>query len=65
MTVGGQERKLGTSDAFRIDIEAFDAKGKPVQQLPAKGGYFQLKLPSALLADRPISLVMQWIDFHR
>jgi hypothetical protein len=42
-----------------------DAEGKPSDELPEEGGYFQMELPSALLASEPKSLSIEWIDFYR
>ncbi|HOY57850.1 MAG TPA: DUF5010 C-terminal domain-containing protein [Verrucomicrobiota bacterium] len=45
-------------------IGTFDAAGQPVQGLPAAGGWFEARVPSALLkADQP--LMVKWVDFYR
>jgi hypothetical protein len=33
--------------------------------LPDKGGYFEIKLPKALLESQPKSVELGWIDFYR
>jgi len=33
--------------------------------LPGKGGYFEIRLPKALLDGQPKSLELGWIDFYR
>jgi hypothetical protein len=53
------EREPGT------EIKVLDAAGKPVKGLPDKGGYFEIKLPKALLDGGPKSLELGWIDFYR
>lgn len=57
----GQEQKLGPE----TKIEAFDASGRRINGLPYQGGYFEIRLPSALFAKRPKSLTLGWIDFFR
>ena len=42
-----------------------DAAGKPVKGLPDKGGYFEIKLPKALLENQIKTLELGWIDFYR
>jgi hypothetical protein len=63
--VSGRERQLKPTDPLWILVERFNSEGQPIEELPGEGGYFQLTLPETLLADRPTSLVLQWIDFHR
>lgn len=55
----GDEREPSTQ------INIFDAQGKPANGLPAKGGYFEIRLPRALLESEPKSLELGWIDFYR
>ena len=59
LTEDGKERKPET------EIKVLDATGKPVKGLPDKGGYFEIKLPKALLEGQPKSLELGWIDFYR
>ena len=61
MTEDGKEgeREPGT------EIKVLDAAGKPVKGLPGKGGYFEIRLPKALLEGQPKSLELGWIDFYR
>ena len=55
---------FGTNSPYWIEIGTFDAAGQPVQGLPAAGGWFEARLPSALLkADQP--LMVKWVDFYR
>jgi len=55
----GGEREPGTQ------INVFDAQGRPARGLPDKGGYFEIRLPKALLDGQPKSLELGWIDFYR
>jgi SAM-dependent methyltransferase len=59
------EKKVEQGNDYWTEIRALDAKGKPVEGLPGKGGYFELELPSALLDGPPKSLTIDWIDFYR
>jgi hypothetical protein len=47
------------------EIKVLDADGKAVKGLPGKNGYFEIRLPKALLQDNPKSLELGWIDFFR
>ena len=47
------------------EIKVLDAAGEPVKGLPDEGGYFEIKLPKALLDGQPKSLELGWIDFYR
>jgi hypothetical protein len=53
------------SDPLWMGVRVVGADGKPAQELPLKGGYFELTLPRALLADNPRTLTLQWVDFYR
>lgn len=46
-------------------IRALDADGKPISGLPGQGGWFEIRLPQALLEGQPKSLKLGWIDFYR
>ncbi len=47
------------------EIKVLDAGGEPVKGLPGKGGYFEIRLPKALLKGEAKSLELGWIDFYR
>ena len=59
MTEDGKERESGT------EIKVLDAAGKAIKGLPDKGGYFEIRLPKALLENQSKSLELGWIDFYR
>jgi hypothetical protein len=46
-------------------VRVVGADGKPATDIPLKGGYFEMTIPAALLADNPKSISLNWIDFHR
>jgi hypothetical protein len=48
-----------------MDVRLIGADGKPATEIPLKGGYFEITLPAAFLADNPKSITLNWIDFHR
>lgn len=58
LTEDGEKQEPGT------EIEVFDAAGKPITGLPDKDGYFEIKLPKALLESQSKSLTLGWIDFY-
>jgi len=63
---GGKEGpQLEKDSQHWADIRTFDSMGKPIQGLPAKGGYFEMTLPNALLEGNPKSITLGWIDFYR
>jgi len=61
---GKEGPPLDQNSPFRMDIRMFDADHKPVKALPPKGGYSEMSVPKALLAD-PGPLHLEWIDFYR
>ncbi|MGB6042238.1 MAG: hypothetical protein WBF93_03680, partial [Pirellulales bacterium] len=54
-----------TRSPFWTEIGIFNADGKRTENIPNKGGYFELALPNALFKDNPESLHLDWIDFYR
>ena len=67
---GGNPKRLyltedGKEKQPETEIKVLDAAGKPVKGLPDKGGYFEIRLPNALLEGQPKSLELGWIDFYR
>ena len=55
---------VSTNSLYWIEIGTCDAAGQPVAGLPPAGGWFELKVPPALLeAGQP--LTVSWIDFYR
>jgi hypothetical protein len=68
---GNTKRLYLTEDGSEVErepeteIKVLDASGKPVTGLPEKGGYFEIRLPKALLDGQPKSLELGWIDFYR
>jgi hypothetical protein len=46
-------------------VRVIGADGKPSTDIPLKGGYFEMTVPAAFLAENPKSISLNWIDFHR
>ena len=61
----GKEKKVAPASPYWMQVDIFDARGKPIKKLPGSGGYFELVLPGALLKDQPKKLTIHWIDFYR
>jgi hypothetical protein len=47
-----------------MDILAFGPDGTPTRGLPPDGGWFEMRIPSALL-DAGDTLKLEWVDFYR
>ena len=63
---GGKEgTQLTKDDPYWTDIQTLDAQGKPVKDRPEKGGWFEITIPHALLADQNKTIALEWIDFFR
>ncbi len=60
-----EEKTIDRNSRYWTEVRSLNADGKPASGLPADGGWFELQLPSALLADNPESVVVRWIDFYR
>ena len=56
---------LPSSSPFWAEITPHDAAGKALADLPPDGGYFELVIPKALLADDADTLKLRWVDFWR
>ena len=61
----GTERLPLTKDSpYWTDVRRLDDAGKPVTSLPPAGGWFETRVPSALLTDMT-GFELKWIDFYR
>ena len=61
LTEEDKERELEPGTEIRV----LDAAGKSIDGLPGKGGYFEIKLPKALMEGQSNNLELGWIDFFR
>lgn len=59
------EEAIDDRHAMWPDIRRFDAAGKPIDKVGPHDGWFEVRVPPALLADNPKSLAIRWIDFYR
>lgn len=62
---GREGPPLAKTSPYWTDITPCDASGKPLTDLPAEGGYFELLVPKALLTDDASTLKVRWVDFWR
>ena len=61
----GKEGPALTKDSpYWAEIGRMGSDGKPVAGLPPEGGWFVLRIPSALLTNAR-ELKLRWIDFYR
>jgi hypothetical protein len=56
--------QLTTDSPFWTPVRAFDASGRPVTDLPDKGGYLEVAVPKAVLEEAK-AMRIEWIDFYR
>jgi hypothetical protein len=61
---GREGPELAGDDPLRMTVRRFDADGKPAAGLPPRGGWFELRVPAALL-QRGKELTLEWVDFFR
>ena len=57
--------QLDKSSPYWMDIQTLDAEGKPIKGLPRDGGWFEMRVPKALLVDQTKVVTLGWIDFYR
>jgi len=57
--------RVGQGSPYSMKIEAFQRQGCPAQKIPLDEGYFQMKIPAAMLKGNPERLSIRWIDFYR
>ncbi|MCS7304579.1 MAG: hypothetical protein NZ602_05660 [Thermoguttaceae bacterium] len=50
---------------YWVEVRMFDGAGKPIQQIPREGGYFEVVIPPTLLEKFPQKINIHWIDFYR
>jgi hypothetical protein len=62
---GKEGPPLTRENPFWTEITRRDADGRATEGLPKEGGYFEMKLPPALLNDQTKRLTLSWIDFYR
>jgi hypothetical protein len=61
----GKEKKVEMGSPYWTEIRVLDGNGKTTDGLPGKGGYFEIRVPKALLEGEPKRLELGWIDFYR
>ncbi|TWT84913.1 hypothetical protein CA13_63940 [Planctomycetes bacterium CA13] len=62
---GKENLPLDVKQPLWMEIRMVDKDGEPTKTIPLKEGYFEMKLPKALLEDNPKSIRLNWIDFYR
>jgi hypothetical protein len=62
---GKKSSRVGQGSPYFTKIEAFNRKGRPAKKIPLDEGYFQMKIPAAMLKGNPEKLSIRWIDFYR
>ena len=64
---GEKQVALDPKDPLWLVISQRDKDGKKVTSLPKvdEGGYFEIRIPAAILAAEPQPLAIDWIDFYR
>ena len=64
---GEKQVALDPKDPLWLQISQRGKDGKKVTSLPKvdEGGYFEIRIPAAILAGEPQPLAIDWIDFYR
>jgi hypothetical protein len=62
---GKEGSQLEKNSRYWMDIQTLDANGKAIKDLPDKGGWFEMKIPKAMLTDQSKTITLEWIDFYR
>jgi hypothetical protein len=64
---GEKQVALDPKDPLWLGISQRDKDGKKLTSLPKvdAGGYFEIRIPAAMLAAEPQPLAIDWIDFYR
>ena len=62
---GKEGSQLEKDSPYWMDIQPLDAGGKANKGLPEKGGWFEMKIPKAMLTGQPKTITLEWIDFYR
>jgi hypothetical protein len=62
---GKEDAPLDERSPFWADIRIVGGDGKPVREIPLKGGHFEITLPRAFVESNPRSITVNWIDFYR
>ena len=60
-----EEEPVDDRHAMWPDMRRFDAAGRQIDKVGPHDGWFEVRVPPALLADNPKSLAIRWIDFYR
>jgi hypothetical protein len=64
---GEKQVALDPKDPLWLEISQRGKDGKKLTSLPKvdAGGYFEIRIPAAMLAAEPQPLAIDWIDFYR
>jgi hypothetical protein len=63
---GGQEGpNLDATSPYWMEIVTTGPDGKPTQSMPVPNGYFEMRVPKALLAANPKTLTLEWADWYK
>jgi hypothetical protein len=62
---GKEDARLDGKSPLWMPIRIIGGDGKPAQELPEKGGYFEITLPRTYFEGNPQSITLNWIDYFR
>ncbi len=62
---GKEDSPLNSKHPYWMQIRLIGKDGEPVETIPLKDGYFEMRLPKSLFEDNPKSITLNWIDFYR
>jgi acetyl esterase/lipase len=55
----------GGEEALEPSVRIFDADGRPTTRSSGKGGFYEITVPTVILASVPQHLEVAWVDFYR
>lgn len=61
---GEEDRPIDKQSPYWVHLRIVHSEGRPQNALPLDDGYFELRLPQALL-DEQTTITIEWIDFYR
>ncbi len=61
---GKEDAPLDSKSPYWIDLRILGGD-EPAKELPLKGGYFEMRLPKALIEQNLKTITVNWIDFYR
>jgi hypothetical protein len=62
---GHEELPLDSKSPMWMEIRMINKEGGLAAKIPLKDGFFEMRLPEAMLESNPEKFKLEWIDFYR